>query len=107
MDVFLDYELPAHLIAQQPAGERDQSRLMVVNRQSEIIGHHVFAELPDLLQPADLLILNDTKVVPARLLGHRARTGGKWEGLFLHAHADGLWELIGQTRGRLVEGEII
>ena len=67
---------------------------------------HVFADLPDLLRRGDLLVLNDTRVLPARLRGHRERTGGKWEGLFLREHA-GVWELLGQTRGRLEPGEIL
>src|SRR5262249_55863491 len=64
-------------------------------------------DLPDLLTPGDLLVLNDSRVLPARLLGRRVRTGGKWEGLFLRALPDGTWELLCQTRGRLVEGEIV
>src|SRR5438309_2202081 len=91
---FLDYELPAQLIAQEPCAERDQARLLVLNRARATLAHHVFHELPELLSPADLLILNDTKVMPARLVGRRARTGGKWEGLFLRQLPDGLWELL-------------
>ncbi len=104
---FLDYDLPPDLIAQEPAAERDRSRLMVVRRDRGTIAHHVFADLPELLAPNDLLILNDTRVIPARLMGRRARTGGKWEGLFLHETPEGLWELMSQTRGRLAEGETI
>src|SRR5437660_762465 len=105
-DLF-DYELPPHLIAQEPCAERDQARLLVVRRASAAIEHHVFHELPELLNPGDLLVLNDTRVLPARLLGRRARTGGQWEGLFLGVTADGCWELLCQTRGRLKEGETI
>src|SRR5262244_2103164 len=104
---FLDYDLPPQLIAQEPSGERDRARLMIVHRATAAMEHHVFHELSELLAPGDLLVLNDTKVLAARLLGHRARTGGKWEGLFLRQLPDGLWELLCQTRGRLVEGEII
>jgi S-adenosylmethionine:tRNA ribosyltransferase-isomerase len=104
---FLDYDLPPRLIAQQPPAQRDQSRLLVVNRNDGRLAHHVFAELPDLLDPRDLLVLNDTRVLAARLLGQRQRTGGKWEGLFLRCFADGAWELLCQTRGRLIEGETI
>jgi S-adenosylmethionine:tRNA ribosyltransferase-isomerase len=104
---FFDYELPPERIAQEPCAERDQSRLLVVRRSSAALEHHVFADLPDLLNPGDLLVLNDTRVLPARLLGLRARTGGKWEGLFLSRTTDGLWELLCQTRGRLIEGETI
>lgn len=104
---FFDYELPSHLIAQEPAGERDASRLLVANRRTSARAHHHFSDLPELLAPGDLLVLNDTRVLPARFLGRRARTGGRWEGLFLRRHADGCWELLCQTRGRLLEGETI
>lgn len=104
---FLDYELPPHLIAQEALPERDQARLLVVRRSDASLAHHVFLDLPELLNPGDLLILNDTKVLPARLLGRRVRTGGKWEGLFLRALLDGTWELLCQTRGRLLQGETI
>jgi S-adenosylmethionine:tRNA ribosyltransferase-isomerase len=104
---FFDYDLPPHLIAQHPSAERDQSRLLVVRRADSSLHHHVFHELPDLLNPGDLLILNDTRVLPARLLGRRELTGGKWEGLFLAARADGCWELLCKTRGHLAEGEFV
>jgi S-adenosylmethionine:tRNA ribosyltransferase-isomerase len=103
----LDYELPPHLIAQEPSPERDRSRLLVVRRGGPVLGHHVFRDLPGLLEPGDLLVLNDTRVLPARLIGRRSRTGGKWEGLFLRALADGTWELLCQSRGRLVVGETV
>jgi S-adenosylmethionine:tRNA ribosyltransferase-isomerase len=102
-----DYDLPPHLIAQEPCPERDQSRLLVVRRAGAMLSHLAFRDLPELLNPGDLLVLNDTRVLPARLLGRRARTGGKWEGLFLREHTGGLWELMCQTRGRLHEGEEI
>ncbi len=105
--VFFDYDLPAHLIAQHPCEPRDHSRLLVVDRATGKLAHRVFAELPELLAPGDLLILNDTRVVPARLLGRRSKTGGRWEGLFLRALPDGAWELLCQTRGRLQPGETI
>jgi S-adenosylmethionine:tRNA ribosyltransferase-isomerase len=101
-----DYDLPPHLIAQEACAERDQSRLLVIRRKDATLAHHVFRDLPELLAPGDLLVLNDTRVLPARLLGRRARTGGKWEGLFVRAHPGG-WELMCQGRGRLQEGEII
>src|SRR5215472_4013090 len=104
---FFDYELPAHLIAQEPCAERDQARLLLLGRVGATVGHHVFHELPETLTPGDLLILNDTKVVPARLVGRRAQTGGKWEGLFLRQLPDGLWELLCQTRGRLAPGDTV
>lgn len=107
MSLLFDYELPAKLIAEEPCEPRDHARLMVVHREAGTIEHRRFYELPDILLPGDLLMLNDTKVVPARLHGRRARTGGKWEGLFLRNGQDGAWEMLCQTRGRLETGEII
>jgi S-adenosylmethionine:tRNA ribosyltransferase-isomerase len=104
---FLHYDLPPHLIAQEPCPQRDQARLLVVRRRQATLAHHSFRDLPDLLAPGDLLVLNDTRVVPARLVGRRARTGAKWEGLFLRQLPDGSWEILCQTRGRLAEGETI
>lgn len=101
----LDYDLPADLIAQQPLPARDESRLLVLRRAGGALAHHRFDELPRLLAPGDLLVLNETRVRPARLIGRRARTEGKWEGLFLQEHPDGAWELLCQTRGRLIVGE--
>jgi S-adenosylmethionine:tRNA ribosyltransferase-isomerase len=102
-----DYDLPAHLIAQEPAEPRDHSRLLVARRHDGSLAHHHFCELPELLLPGDLLVLNDTRVLPARLIGKRAATGGKWEGLFLRQSADGSWEMLSQTRGRISPGEHI
>src|SRR5947208_4948687 len=84
-----DYHLPPHLIAQEPCAERDRSRLLVVGRSDQSLRHHIFSDLPDLLSPGDLLVLNDTRVLPARLLGRRAGTGGQWQGLFLGQLPDG------------------
>jgi S-adenosylmethionine:tRNA ribosyltransferase-isomerase len=107
MTDLLDYALPPHLIAQEPCPDRDHSRLMVIRRASGTIAHHHFRDLPELLAAGDVLVLNDTRVVPARLLGRRVRTGGRWEGLFLRRMPDASWEMLSQTRGRLVEGETI
>ncbi|MFO0805027.1 MAG: tRNA preQ1(34) S-adenosylmethionine ribosyltransferase-isomerase QueA [Gemmataceae bacterium] len=104
---FFDYELPEKLIAQQPAERRDESRLLVVRRADRSLEHRTFRDLPELLNPGDLLVLNDTKVLPARLLGTRAATGGKWEGLFLQRTERGLWELLCKTRGYARLGEVI
>jgi S-adenosylmethionine:tRNA ribosyltransferase-isomerase len=100
-----DFDLPDELIAQQPAEPRDQSRLMVVDRQNGRWEHRIFAELPDLLSPRDVLVRNDSRVLPARLVGHREATGGRWEGLFLHERPDGSWEILARTRGRPELGE--
>jgi len=99
--------LPEHPIAQNPMEPRDQSRMMVLCRSSDQVEHRIFADLPELLRPGDLLVRNNTRVVPARLLGHRERTGGKWEGLFLRAMSDGTWSILATTRGRPELGEII
>src|SRR6516162_311151 len=105
-DLF-DYNLPPQLIAQEPSAERDQSRLLVVDRARGAVEHRFFLDLPDLLAAGDLLVLNDTRVVPARLLGRRERTGGRWEGLFLRQVPTGEWELLCQTGGRPTEGETV
>ena len=99
------YELPDELIASRPAARRDDSRLMVVDRETHQIRHHMIRELPELLDNNSHLVLNDTRVLPARLFGVRTQTGGKWEGLFLNQEADGRWRITGQTRGRLKQGE--
>ncbi|HXD85811.1 MAG TPA: tRNA preQ1(34) S-adenosylmethionine ribosyltransferase-isomerase QueA [Urbifossiella sp.] len=102
---FFDYELPERLIAQQPAPRRDESRLLVLHRGDGRLEHLVFRDLPELLAPGDLLVINDTRVLPARLIGHRDKTGGQWEALFLNKTADGLWEMLAKTRGHPVSGE--
>ena len=101
------YELPQDLIAQYPLEQRDQSRLMVIDRQRLDIAHYQFFELPQWLHSGDCLVLNDTRVLSARLIGHRVKTGGKWEGLFLGETSDGHWRIICQTRGKLKTGERI
>src|ERR1051325_6124008 len=78
-----DYTLPPELIAQEPCTPRDYVRLLVARRADQSLQHHRFFDLPDLLDPGDQLVLNDTRVLPARLFGKRARTSGKWQGLFL------------------------
>lgn len=103
----LDYELPPHLIAQHPAAERDAARLLVVDRATRTLAHRRVTDLPDLLQAGDMLVLNDTRVLPARVVGVRERTGGKWEGLFLQRHANEQWEMLAKTRGRPTSGEAI
>jgi S-adenosylmethionine:tRNA ribosyltransferase-isomerase len=100
-----DYELPEELIAKEPLSERDASRLLVVDRQTGATQHRGIRELAELLWPGDCLVLNDTRVLPARLIGKRASTGGKWEGLYLGQAENGDWRLIGQTRGYLKPGE--
>ena len=101
------YELPDHLIAREPVAQRDASRLLVLDRATRSLSHRTTGDLPELLEPGDCLVLNNTRVVPARLVGKRTATGGRWEGLFLATDGEGQWKLIGQTRGRLRSREQI
>ena len=100
-----DFDLPEELIAQYPIMPRDRARLMVVNRGRGDWEHRTFSDLPELLAPLDVLARNNTRVVPARLTGHRVGTGGKWEGLFLRELPGGAWELLATTRGHPTPGE--
>lgn len=102
-----DYDLPHDLIAQQPLPNRADSRLMLVDRTNETIEHLHFRDLPELLRPSDAMVLNNTRVVPAKLVGYRDSTGGRWQGLFLEQDDHGAWKLLCKTRGKLVEGETI
>jgi len=106
MSLFFDYDLPDRLIAQHPAARRDDSRLLVLDRAAGTLSHRHFRDLPQYLRAGDLLVLNDTKVLPARLVGRREQTGGRWEGLFLSEQPDGAWELLAQTRGFVQPGEV-
>jgi S-adenosylmethionine:tRNA ribosyltransferase-isomerase len=101
------YELPKHLIAQEPVRNRTDARLMVVDRKRKSISHHHVRDLPQLLRPNDCLVVNDTRVIPARLVGNRVGTGGRWEGLFLNLEPSGAWQLLCKARGRLTAGETI
>jgi S-adenosylmethionine:tRNA ribosyltransferase-isomerase len=102
-----DYDLPPELIAQEPLADRSAARLLVLDRRSGTLRHQQVRDLPELLQPGDCLVLNDSRVVPARLQGFRTQTGGRWEGLFLGVTVDGGWRVIGQTRGHLRAGESV
>jgi S-adenosylmethionine:tRNA ribosyltransferase-isomerase len=86
-----DFELPPELIAQQPATRREESRLLVLDRVSGNLRHQQFTELLDYLRPGDLLVLNDTKVIPARLRGRNEKTGGQFELLLLEENATNDW----------------
>jgi S-adenosylmethionine:tRNA ribosyltransferase-isomerase len=102
-----DYVLPPERIADHPSARRDAARLLTTDRKSQTIRHRTIGELPQLLKRGDVLVFNETRVLPARLQGFRTKTGGKWEGLFLATAEDGAWRIIGKTRGRLAEGETI
>jgi S-adenosylmethionine:tRNA ribosyltransferase-isomerase len=101
----LDYELPEALIAQKPAEPRDSSRLMVVDVREGRISHHVFRDLPRFLESGDALVLNETKVLPARLVA-RKETGGEVELLFLK-DLGGPWEVLARPSKRLKVGLVL
>ncbi len=100
----LTYELPQELIAQRPCEPRDAARLLVLDRVSGAISHRIFRELPEFLQPGDCLVLNDTRVIPARLFGKRADTGGKVELLLLEPEGEQIYHCLGQPGRRLRPG---
>ena len=102
----LDYELPEDLIAQRPAEPRDASRLMVIDVGHNTVAHHTFQDLPNFLRPGDALVLNETKVIPARLQV-RKPTGGEVELLFLRdlgPDHDRAWEVLARPSKRLKVG---
>ncbi len=102
----LDYELPEELIAQRSASPRDSSRLMVVDARTGNISHHVFRDLPGFLRPGDALVLNETKVLPARLRVLRPG-GGETELLFLRELPGGAWEAMARPSRRLRPGMLL
>ena len=101
MEPWIEYELPAELIAQEPLRNRADARLMLIDRQRGSIDHYHVRDLPRLLEPGDRLVLNDTKVIPAQLRGLRVGTGGRWQGLYLDSLEGGDWRIVCKTRGRL------
>ncbi|SFG06493.1 tRNA preQ1(34) S-adenosylmethionine ribosyltransferase-isomerase QueA [Sporolactobacillus nakayamae] len=105
MDVSdFDYELPEELIAQTPLKDRAASRLMVLNPNKDRIVHHTFSEIIDYLNPGDCLVLNDTKVLPARLIGHKEETGAKIELLLLKQTEGDSWECLAKPAKRVHQG---
>ena len=88
------YDLPAELIAQDPLAQRSNSRLMVIDRESGEISHKHFHDVIDYLNPGDCLVINDTRVIPARLLGQKEDTGAAIEVLLLKRHDDKTWETL-------------
>ena len=100
------YELPEELIAQTPLQQRDASRLMVLNRVTGEIEHKHFYDIIDYLHPGDCLVLNDSRVLPARLLGHRP-TGGAVEVLLLRDLGDKKWECLCKPGKKMREGDTV
>ena len=102
-----DYSLPAELIAQAPVEPRDQARLMVLNRDDGSLGHHRFFEVLDYLQTGDVLVFNDTRVIPARLNGRKVGTGGRLEILLLRWLSPNVWEALVRPGKRVKVGSKI
>ncbi len=88
------YELPEELIAQSPSAERDGCRLMVLDREKKTVGHKIFKDIIDYLKPEDMLVVNSSKVIPARLLGKTEKTGSDMELLLLRMLDSGEWETL-------------
>ena len=103
-----DYELPAELIAQYPTEQRDAARLMVLDKETGEISHRVFRDITEYLRPGDVLVINDSKVIPARIYGKKIREdmteGADCEFLLLRQRSLDLWETIVRPGKRLKEG---
>jgi S-adenosylmethionine:tRNA ribosyltransferase-isomerase len=101
-----DYELPPELVAQEPLADRSASRLLVLDRASGALRHRMFRDLPGLLVPGDLLVVNRSRVIPARLLGRRAG-GGQVEVLLVRRRQPGEWEALVRPARRLPAGAVV
>jgi S-adenosylmethionine:tRNA ribosyltransferase-isomerase len=99
-----DYNLPESFIAQEPANPRDSSRLMLMNRQTGEVAHHIFRDIVDFIHPGDVLVMNTTRVIPARLHAIKAKTGGEVEILLLRQLDDTRWHVL--VGGKNVKVEI-
>lgn len=88
------FDLPEELIAQDPLEDRSSSRLLVLDKESGLVSHHVFREIIDYLEPGDCLVINDTKVIPARLIGSKIGTDAKVEILLLKRKENDIWETL-------------
>ena len=106
VDLF-DFHLPEHLIAQTPLQDRTASRLLTLNRRTGAIGHQLFSDILQFLRAGDLLVLNDTRVIPARLFGVKPDTGAKVEVLLLKQEQDDCWEALVKPAKRLKEGAVV
>ena len=101
-----DYTLPQELIAQQPLRRRDQARLMVINRKTQKIQHDIFENLGKYLPKKSMLVVNNSKVIPARLFGKKMRTGGKVEIFLLDKLYDGYsYRVMMRPMSKIKEGE--
>lgn len=103
-DLF-NYDLPPELIAQHPPERRELARMMVLHRDSGLIEHKYITDIVDYLQKPDVLVLNNTKVIPARIFGHKAASGGKVELLLLDEKTSGEWKVLMKTSRRPKVGD--
>lgn len=99
-----DYDLPEELIAQHPNAKRDESRLLVLNKQKQNIEHKIFKDIIEYLEPGDCLVINNTKVIPARLYGIKQPTGANVEFLLLNRKKDDIWEVMVRPGRKLLQG---
>ena len=102
-----DYELPEELIAQDPLEDRSASRLMVLDRETGEIQHRIFKDITQYLRPGDCLVINDTKVIPARLFGVKKDTGAKIEILLLKRGENDIWETLVRPGKKAKPGTVI
>lgn len=102
-----DFDLPQELIAQTPILNRDQSRLLVLDKKTGDIEHHIFKDIVNYLNPGDVLVINDTKVIPARLMGVKEDTGAVIELLLLKDLGNDTWECLSRPQKRLHIGTIV
>ena len=102
-----DYDLPQELIAQTPIEPRDGSRLLVLDRASGLLEHQEFTNLPNYIKSGDVLVFNQSKVIPARLHGIRQDTGGKVEFLLIKHEGDGVWQVLAKPGRRLRPGTVV
>ncbi len=102
-----DYELPSELIAQTPVEPRDSSRLLMLDRATGRTEHRSFTDIPGYLRPGDLMVFNQSRVIPARLFGVRDDNGGRVELLLLRREAEGVWEALARPGRRLRPGATV
>ncbi|MBR7148345.1 MAG: S-adenosylmethionine:tRNA ribosyltransferase-isomerase, partial [Firmicutes bacterium] len=102
-----DYELPLELIAQHPSQKREDCRLLVVHRENDTVEHKHFYDIIDYLKPGDCLVMNDSKVLPARMFGVKEGTGAKIEFLLSKRKEGDIWETIVRPGKRLHPGAIV
>ncbi len=100
-----EYDLPPELIAQTPAPEREAARMLVLDRRSGQLSHRTVRDFPDYLNPGDALVLNDTRVIPARLFGRKKESGGRVEVLLLEEESPGVWLALYKAAGRARPGQ--